>query len=327
MPSPPLVLLWRVTTACDLGCLFCAYSRDLHRPRTAANVDDVLRLGAVLGEYARTCRRDILVSWLGGEPLRWKPIWEVSSAFREKFGLRVSATTNGTMLGSEGVRQRIVEDFDQLTVSIDGVGSFHDQRRSAPGLFAKLGEDVRRLHALKRRYGRGPRLRVNTILMRDTIYSFETLCRTVAEWGIEELTFNALGGRDRPEFFPAHGLRTAEVNWLRGALPGIRERLAQWGLTILGSECYLSRLDSSAAGRPIAVDDCQPGQTFLFIDEQGWIAPCSYTTQGYGIHLADIRTVDDFHQLPARFAERRRNEKLTFCFDCQSTQVFGKFGL
>ncbi len=104
-----LVLVWRITEVCDLACPFCAYSRDLRRPRAAANPDDVLRFGALLGEYARAYRRNILVSWLGGEPLLWKPLLDLSHTFKHAFGLRVSVTTNGTALDSEPVRRRIVE--------------------------------------------------------------------------------------------------------------------------------------------------------------------------------------------------------------------------
>ena len=104
-----LVLDWRTTEGCDLACPFCACSRDLRRPRAAANPDGVLRFGALLGEYARAYRRSILVSWLGREPLLWKPLLGLSHTFKHEVGLRVSVTTNGTALDSEPVRRRIVE--------------------------------------------------------------------------------------------------------------------------------------------------------------------------------------------------------------------------
>lgn len=325
MNPSDLVLVWRITEVCDLACPFCAYSRDLRRSRAAANPDGVLRFGVLLGEYARAYRRSILVSWLGGEPLLWKPLLGLSHTFKYEFGLRVSVTTNGTALDSEPVRRRIVEDFDQITVSVDGVGAVHDQCRGAPGLFAQLQDNVRRLWELKSILGRGPRIRVNTVLMRGTIHSFETLCRTMAEWGVEELTFNALGGRDRPEFYPDHGLRPEDVDWLCQALPGIRERAARLGLTLLGGDRYLDRLTAFAHNDRLPMTDCQPGQSFLFIDEGGFIAPCNYTVQGYGTHLSEIRTADDLHCLSTRFAERKRAEMLAPCYDCPSTQVFGKF--
>jgi MoaA/NifB/PqqE/SkfB family radical SAM enzyme len=318
-----LVVVWRITETCDLACPFCAYDRRLRRPRAAADPDQVLAFGALLGDYAAASSRDVLVSWLGGEPLRWPPLLDISRAFKRDFGLRLSATTNGATLNSASVRRRIVEDFDELIISVDGVGAAHDELRGAAGLFAQLRENVISLHKLK--LGRGPLLRVNTVLMRDNIRAFEDLCRVVAEWGVDELTFNALGGRDRPEFYPDHSLRPADVVWFREALPGIRERMARRGLRILGSERYLDRLVSWAHNLQSPISDCQPGQQFLFVDERGHIAPCSFTVGGYAIHLSEMRTADDLRRLPARLAGRQRAEMLAPCCDCPSTQVFGKF--
>lgn len=320
-----LVVVWRITEYCNLGCHFCAYSRHLRRPRAAADPDQVMAFGALLGEYARVHSRDVLVSWLGGEPLRWPPLLDISHAFKREFNLRVGVTTNGTALASADVRQRIAEDFDQLTLSVDGLAASHDHYRDSPGLYDQLRRSLAHLRELKARLGRGPRLRGNTILMRDNLCAFEDLCRALAEWGMEELTFNALGGRDRPEFYPAHSLQPEDVDWFRQVLPGIRARMAPLGLTILGSERYLDRLGASASHSQLPIADCRPGQQFLFIDERGVTSPCSFTTQGYGIHLDQIRTPDDLDQLPRRFVERKRRQTLGPCLDCPSTQVFGKF--
>jgi MoaA/NifB/PqqE/SkfB family radical SAM enzyme len=324
---PGLVIVWRVTEVCDLGCRFCAYDRHLRRPRATADPDQVMAFGALLGEYAAAYACDVLVSWLGGEPLRWPPLLGISRAFKREYPLRIGVTTNGAALASTTVRERMVMDFDHLTISLDGLGPVHDGLRGKPGLYDQLRGSLESLHELKISRGRGPRLRVNTILMRDNLYAFEDLCRTVAEWGVEELTFNALGGRDRPEFYLDHSLRPEDVDRLRDALPGIRERAARLGLTIFGSDRYLNRLAASARNDQLPITDCHPGQNFLFVDERGHIAPCSFTMQGYGIHLSEIRTLEDLRRLPVRLTDRKRAEMRVPCYDCPSTQVFGKFAV
>jgi len=320
-----LVVVWRITEACDLGCHFCAYSRRLRRPRATADPKQVLAFGELLSEHARVDSREVLVSWLGGEPLHWPPVWELSSVFAHAFGLRVGVTTNGAALKSAEARQRLVDDFAEVTLSLDGLGAVHDELRAAPGLFEQLRASVKSLRDLRTRLGRGPRLRVNTILMRDNVRAFEDLCREAAGWGVEELTFNALGGRDRPEFFPDHSLRPQDVEWFRQALPGIRTRMAELGLRILGSERYLGRLEATVRHHVLPIADCRPGQQFLFVDERGLVSPCSYTTHGYGVHLSELRTVNAVRELPQRLAQKRRAQPLGVCQDCPSTQVFGKF--
>ena len=321
----PLVIVWRITEACDLGCHFCAYSRHLRRRRVSADPKQVLAFGKLLGEYAKTYTRDILVSWLGGEPLLWPSIWEISQAFKYDFGLRLSATTNGTALASAKAREQVVELFDELTISVDGINATHDRLRDAPGLFSQLQASVSELHRHQLQLKRGPRLRANTILMRDTIYDFPQLCERLAEWGVTEFTFNALGGRDRPEFFPDHCLLPEHIEWLRREMPALREAMSVRGLVILGNDIYLNRLMASASNYQLPITNCSPGQHFLFIDEHGFIAPCSYTTQGYGLPLSELCSAVDLYQLPDRLARRQQQQLLAPCYDCPSTQVFGKF--
>ena len=72
--SAPLVVVWRVTEACDLGCWFCEYSRQRGGPRRSVPANQAVAFGNSLGEYAAASGRDVLVSWLGGEPLLWPPL-------------------------------------------------------------------------------------------------------------------------------------------------------------------------------------------------------------------------------------------------------------
>ena len=329
-PEERLVVVWRITQACDLGCAYCGYSRVLKRDRAQADARSVLAWGRVLSDYAKRAGRDVMVSWLGGEPLRWPPLLDVSRVFRQDYGLSLSVTTNGTTLGSEHVRQRLVADFAEVTVSLDWPPELHDRLRQSPGLYHRLRDDIGQMRDLMRIAGGGPRLRLNTVLMRDSIYEFEALCQTAAAWGIEALTFNGLGGRDRPEFYPEHRLLPEQVARLRQALPGIRERAAAHGLTICGSERYLDRLAASSAGwaQPVSAEPgnaCRAGASFLFVDEQGRVSPCSYTSEVHGRTLAELGTPEAVSSLPERWARERQRQLTAACADCPSTQVFGKF--
>src|SRR5438045_2705827 len=89
--------------------------------------------------------------------------------------------------------------------------------RQAPGDRAMAGEARAMRSPLK--------LRVNVVLMRQNVAGFAKLCSELAAWGIAEITFNQLGGRDRPGFHPAHRLRLADVDVLEAQLPQIRIRL------------------------------------------------------------------------------------------------------
>jgi MoaA/NifB/PqqE/SkfB family radical SAM enzyme len=316
-----LVVVWRVTTRCNLACGFCAYDRDLPFVRHETDEASARALGCALTKTRDRLGRDLHVSFLGGEPFAWEPLPRVARHFAE-LGLSLGVTTNGVSLGSAAARELLLDCFDALTLSIDGVGAMHDDLRSWPGGFARLAAALSALSDEKARRGRGPLLRVNTVLMRDNIRQFPELCRVLAELGVQELTFNRLGGRDRPEFFAAHRLRPADLERFSGELPELRRESSRRGLSILGARGYVDRLLSLERAERVAIGDCEPGQRFLFVDEHGTIAPCSFTLDGYGERATDL---DDLCHLPRRFLARQRAQPAGACDDCASTQVFEKF--
>jgi MoaA/NifB/PqqE/SkfB family radical SAM enzyme len=314
--SDDLVVVWRVTERCNLTCPFCAYDRRLDFPRRDANPEQVLSFGKTLRD-ARS-GRNILVSWLGGEPFLWKPLLDVSRIIKHEFGLRVAVTTNGLALKSKLIRERIAADFDQITVSVDHLDDGHDQLRGADGLFNELKSSIGELVCLESDL----LVRVNVVLMRKNIHVFEPLCTELADWGVGEVTFNSLGGRDRPQFFPANCLTEDDVLGFAAELPRIRDEMARRGLIIQGNDAYLERMLTSARGEMFEVDDCSPGSQFLFVDENGIAAPCHFTVNGYGIPISEIC---DLESLPSMFQALRQRNPLAACMDCKSTQVFGKF--
>jgi MoaA/NifB/PqqE/SkfB family radical SAM enzyme len=320
-----MIVLWRVTGRCNYACAFCAYDRRLPFAREDADPAAVERFGRVLGAHRRASGERVLLSWLGGEPLLWKPVHAVSQRLREEQGLTLSATTNGSTLGRPEAVAAVLRAFDELTVSVDGFAPFHDATRGSPHAWARVRAGVLALAAART----GPdalRLRANVVLMRDNLEAFAELCGALADWGIDEITFNALGGRDRPEFFPAHALRASDVLRLRGQLPVLRAQLATRGVRLCGAESYLARLDAAAQQQAWPVADCAPGEEFLFVDEAGRVAPCGVTTGEYAVPVAEITDVAALRALPARYRAARAHGRAAACADCPSTRVSGKFG-
>lgn len=319
-----MIVLWRVTQRCNLSCPFCAYDQRLNSPRLEADVLSIRRFGAVLSEYQGVTGDRVLVSWIGGEPFLFPQLSELTVLFKQ-MGLRVSATTNGTMLGSAKVREHVLAFYDELTVSVDGIGSVHDGLRGWRGGYDMLHKAVVQLAEMRRKRQPGPRLRANIVLMRQTIHNFEQLCLELATWGFDEITFNQLGGRDRPEFFPAHRLLPEDSAWLTNEIPHLRARLAGLGVNLSGGDNYLLRIRASSRDERIPVANCRPGEQFLFISEDSIASPCNFTTQTYGVSLEELDCADALRELPKRFARLLKEKPMPCCRDCHSTHVFAKF--
>ena len=318
-----MIVLWRVTERCNLACGFCAYDRRLRRARRDTEVDSVRRFAAVLGALQRRTGERVLLSWLGGEPLLWAPLPGLCEELRVTHGLSLSLTTNGSTLHKSDARRSILANLSELTVSVDGFAGFHDAMRGRAGLWERVRQGVCAL--ARDRDPANLRLRANVVLMRDNLDDFPALCEELAGWGIDEITFNALGGRDRPEFHPAHRLRAEDVQRLQDLVPSLRERLSRRGVRLCGGDAYLGRIRALVDERALPVDDCDPGERFLFVDERGRLAPCSFTCTDYGVHVDEVRSLDDLYALPGRFRAARRRAPAASCADCPSNHVFAKF--
>ena len=320
-----MIVVWRITQRCNLSCPFCAYDHRVQRPRREVEAGIVRQFGAVLSEYQRETGDAVLVSWIGGEPFLFPHLDELTIFLAKQLGLKVSATTNGTTLGNPTLREHLIENYEELTVSVDGIGPVHDGLRGWDGGYEALRLAVTALSDAKRANGSGPRLRANVVLMRQTIGEFERLCVELSDWGIEEVTFNQLGGRDRPDFFPSHRLLGEQTRWLNEHLPGIRARLAKRGVVLKGSNSYLARIQASSRDEAMPVRDCLPGEQFLFISENGVVSPCHFTTEDYGVSVTELAEPQALRALPLRFAQAQRERRSVLCEDCHSTRVFDKF--
>jgi MoaA/NifB/PqqE/SkfB family radical SAM enzyme len=319
-----MIVLWRITERCNYACGFCAYDRRLSGLRREASPTEALRFGRLLTEFGQKTERPVLLSWLGGEPLLWPHIFPTSRALRSD-GLAISATTNASTLHREPVRHAILENFAELTVSVDADEAQHDLLRGMRGAWMRARDGITCLDQERRRSGSPLKLRANVVLMRSTLPHFSELCDDLADWGIDEITFNQLGGRDRPEFYPAERLRPEDVGMFKDHVAGLQDRLSKRDVRLCADDRYLDRFGASAANAPLTASDCGLGEDFLFIDERGTIAPCSFSTGDYGVPISEIRTVADLAALPGRFAGRHAKERCATCADCPSTQVFGKF--
>lgn len=325
--SERLVVVVRVTGRCNLACGFCAFDRRLAFERHELRAETLLRLGTLLAEHRDSASLQVHLSLLGGEPTLWEPLEPTEARLAQELGLSLGLTTNGTALASASFRKRLLSHYDELTLSVDAPGRVHDALRSFPNGFARLEAGVRALVRERAHSGRPLLIRVNTVLMQRTLPSFDELCARLADWGVDEVTFNALGGVDRPEFFAAERLLPKHLEELRRRLPGLRAKLAARGVVLRGGDAYLRRLLSAAERRALPVLDCNAGERFLFVDHLGRVSPCSFTAAEYGVPIEALSGAEALSYLSGRFKSAQRHARSTQCDDCRSTQVFSKWAL
>ena len=319
------VIVWRITQACNMKCRFCSYSKEVERKRNDADIQEVERVADILGKYKQETGEALLISWIGGEPFLWEPIFLLSEKLSKQYDIDISTTTNGIMLASREIRKNVIDYFSEIVISIDGFEVCDDDVRQYTGHFNMVTDHITRLVKEREEAGSKLIIKVNTILMRRNIEEFEEFCEYLSKLGVDEITFNQLGGYDRPEFYEANRLQPKQVVSFMENLPRIREKFLKRNFIIHGSPSYLNRILMTTEDTKNPIIECNPGSWFWFINENGYISPCSYTSYEYCYDIKKINSYQDIDKVEQYFRELRTCKPSKWCSDCYCTQVYDKF--
>lgn len=127
----PDTVYLHVTKACTLHCVYCYFSagEPFEKELSTEELLSVLR-----DVYLLNPRR---VVFTGGEPLLRKDILKLAQALRNG-GIRacLCLTTNGTLINEENA-EGLVENFNEIRISIDGFEEANDAMRGK-GTFEKV---------------------------------------------------------------------------------------------------------------------------------------------------------------------------------------------
>jgi radical SAM protein with 4Fe4S-binding SPASM domain len=172
-PFIPLYVKIKLNYACNLRCEMCKHWR-LKRedPLPAAYfhslIDDLAQLG---------CRK---IHLSGGEPLLRSEMPELV-AHASQLGMRVTLTTNGTLVDKALAKQLVQAGLRGVSVSIDSpVRKVHDHIRGVPGAWKK---SLRAVQFFRRYTHKGKlTIRVNTVVSRlnyDSLVGLPDLLKRV----------------------------------------------------------------------------------------------------------------------------------------------------
>lgn len=141
------IVVWTMSRSCNLHCVHCyTDSEDKNYPNEL-NVDEGKRLMEDLAQFEIPA---LLMS--GGEPLRHPHFFELA-AYARKLGLRITISTNGTLIDREKAERIKQLGVSYVGVSFDGLGKVNDQFRGKLGAFDEALEGIRHLKAVGQRVG------------------------------------------------------------------------------------------------------------------------------------------------------------------------------
>jgi radical SAM protein with 4Fe4S-binding SPASM domain len=205
------VVVWNITRRCNLHCQHCysdssnrSYPGELTMEECRAVIDDL----AVFGIPA------LLLS--GGEPMVHPDFFEIASYARER-GIRLTLSTNGTLLNGRNVARLLDIGFAYVGISLDGIGETHDRFRGQTGAFQKSVTAFR----LCRNIGQKAGLRLT--LTEHTVQDLDRILDFIEDENIRRVCFYHLVHSGR-----GSGLSLLAHHQTRDAMDRIMTRVENW---------------------------------------------------------------------------------------------------
>jgi radical SAM family uncharacterized protein len=249
----PLIAGHKLLYKCNLECGMCPFWRRPDEELLTVNqevkiMDSLVEAGVLIYGFE------------GGEPLLRRDLPQILEEAHKRF--YTSLVTNGWLL-----KERIHEIGDRvefLFVSLDGIGSLHDELRGMKGSFDRA------IKGIKAAVDYGANIAINSTITRQNIHQVEEMLQLAERLGVGI------------NFQPAYDYSTAERlspygEKLLDSLVRLLE-LKSAGAPLVNSRDYLSAvIESWYHGIPWR---CKPWLT-INVDPQGRIVLPCYTLQEY----------------------------------------------
>lgn len=141
------VVVWNCTRTCNLKCMHCY-----------ADSDSKKYEGELSTKEAKTFIKDLhefnvpVILFSGGEPLVREDLFDLIQ-YAGNYKIRSTISTNGTLIDKE-VARRIKQSYvGYVGISLDGIGSSHDEFRRSKGSFDKALNGIRNCREVNQKVG------------------------------------------------------------------------------------------------------------------------------------------------------------------------------
>lgn len=324
-----MIIIWEITNRCNLACRFCHVRKNTGPTAIEGNID-LVGQEDFIGKIKRTLERQkesLMINWTGGEPLLAQELFPITRRWKELFGCRFGVTTNGTLISADNNARLLSEDFDEITVSMDGYQDSHDYFRRSKGLYHRVKENLKLLMKQVAESASSTKVRVNSIIHARALGTIEAFIQDIASCGIHEIAFTPLlankAGTESDLL-----LHTKQIDQLSEFIELRREFEAIYKIRILGHERYYERMLAWMCGRTHWARDCRPGRNAMYITYSGRILPCC---SFYPRDIPEIPTTMEYCNRRSIDGLYRRleillgNRDVVSCRNCFGSNYFGKF--
>ncbi len=172
------IIIWNFTNRCNLSCRHCYSYAD-------PNSKDFLTTKFILNSIEDLKRAGVrFVIFSGGEPLIRKDIFDIADKMREE-GIITYLSTNGLYINEKNV-DKIIEKFNYIGISIDGIKEVHDRFRGLEGAYEKS------INAIKLIQVHGGNAGIRFTMTKETEGSFYDIFTLAEELNVNKLYLSHL---------------------------------------------------------------------------------------------------------------------------------------
>jgi len=169
--SLPIYFILFVTNKCNAKCRHCFYWKNINRQNEELKLEELIKISQNIKSIEH-------LAITGGEPFLRQDLASIVQAFYENSGIKsISLQSNGFLTEEIFVTVKKILDRCpklnlQLAISIDNIGSKHDQIRQMPGIFSQAIETIKKLKTIERR---NLQIAVNTTLSTQNQNNIENI--------------------------------------------------------------------------------------------------------------------------------------------------------
>ncbi|MCF6200872.1 MAG: radical SAM protein [Hydrogenimonas sp.] len=172
------IVIWNFTNRCNLSCRHCYSYAD-------PNSEDFLTTETIMRTIPELKKAGVkFVIFSGGEPLIRRDIFEIADAMREQ-GVMTYLSTNGLYLNEKNV-DRVIETFNYIGISIDGIEEIHDRFRGLEGAYRKS------LDAIELIQKHGGNAGIRFTITKETKESFYHIFELAENIGVDKIYISHL---------------------------------------------------------------------------------------------------------------------------------------
>ncbi len=280
-------VLWQITNVCNYDCSYCIFASGPQKIKGELNTEEVIKGINDLKNKGFTH-----IKFTGGEPFVRKDMTDILE-YAANAGVIVDVSTNASLITEEKAKRLAQAGLNMVHVSVDGhVKEIHDYVRGE-------GTFERTIQGLQNLVAEGIYVRVGTVIFKQNDSYLRNVVDLCVQQRVNEVIFSIMEPAGR----------------IQGDYSSVTQKSAKELADVIDmlSLEYLGRIKIHHNFTPDAenssCNSCPGGKKFLYIDNLGRVAPCTWIVERNPEYRSEL-TVRDGLEKVLRSAQIQNHLKL-----------------